>query len=84
MQEYNKAVKESIGAFKNWLILQMEVDELEEVLVVPVLEGGMPNNQDKGFNDPKTGQGFDPLVQAKVILPHKGGDMMAKVVSWKQ
>jgi hypothetical protein len=24
--------------------------------------------------------GFDPLVKAQVILPHKGGNMMATVV----
>jgi len=84
MWEYNKAVKESIGAFDDWLILQTEVDELEKVLVVPVPEGGMPNEQDKGFNEPETGQGFDLLIQAEVILPPKGGDMMAKVVGWSR
>jgi len=84
MREYNEAVKESIGAFDDRLILQTEADEPEEVLVVPVPEGGLPDDQDEGFNEPETGQGFDPLVRAEVILPHKGGDMMAKVVGWKR
>ncbi len=29
------------------------------------------------------GQDFDPLIHAEIILPHKGSDMMAKVLGWK-
>jgi len=83
MRTYHDAIKVSIGNFDDQLILQMEVDELEEVLVVPVPEGGLPTN-DEGFDEPETGRGFDPLVRAEVILPHKGGDMMAKVVGRKR
>ncbi len=82
MWEFNEKVKEHIGVFDDQLILQTEDDEPEEALVVPVPEGGLPADDD-GFEELETGQEFDPLVRVKVILPHKGGDMMAKVVGRK-
>jgi len=82
MWEFNEKVKEHIGVFDDQLILQTEDDKPEEALVVPVPEGGLPADDD-GFEELETGQEFDPLVRVKVILPHKGGDMMAKVVGRK-
>ena len=83
MREFNTQIKEKIGNFDDSLILQSEVDEPEEALVVPLPDGELPVDED-GYDEPETGRGFDPLVQAEVILPHKGGDMMAKVVGRKR
>jgi len=83
MREFNTQVKEKIGNFDDSLILQSEVDEPEEALVVPLPDGELPVEED-GYDEPETGRGFDPLVRAEVILPHKGGDMMAKVVGRKR
>jgi len=82
MWEFNEKVKEHIGSFDDQLILQTEADEPEEALVVPLPEGGLPVEED--FNEPESGRGFDPLVRAEVILPHRGGDMMAKVIGRKR
>ena len=82
MREFNEKVKKHIGSFDDQLILQTEADEPEEALVVPLPEGGLPVEED--FNEPESGRGFDPLVRAEVILPHRGGDMMAKVIGRKR
>jgi len=80
MKSFNEKVKETIGVFDGLLVLQSEANEPEEALFVPVLEGGLPQDEDLDNVD---GHNFDPLIRAEVILPHKGGDMMAKVIGCK-
>jgi len=78
MKSFNEHVKEVIGIFDGSLVLQSEADEPEEVLFVPVPEGCLPLDED--LDDHVDGQDFDPLIRAEVILLHKDGDMMAKVL----
>ncbi len=52
-------------------------------MVIPLPEGELPADND-GINAPETGRGFDPLIRAEVILPHKAGEMMAKVIVCKR
>jgi len=64
-------------------VLQSEADEPEEALFVPVADGKLPT--DDGFEEDEVeGKDFDPLIRAEVILPHKEGDMMAKVLGRKR
>jgi len=81
MKSFNDKVKETVGVFDGLLVLQSEADEPEEALFVPVPEGGLPQDEDL---DDVDGRDFDPLICAEVILPHKGGDMMAKVIGCKR
>jgi len=81
MKSFNEHVKEVIGVFDGSLVLQSEADEPEEALFVPVLEGGLPPDED--LDDHVDGRDFDPLIRAEVILLHKGSDMMAKVLGQK-
>jgi len=70
-----------IGIFDGSLVLQSKADEPKESLLVLVPEGGLPPDED--LDDHVDGQDFDPLICAEVMLPHKGGDMMVKVLGWK-
>jgi len=79
MRSFNEQVKEVIGIFDGSLVLQSEADEPEEALFILVPEGGL----DEDLDDHVDGQDFDPLNCAEVILPHKGSDIMAKVLGWK-
>jgi len=82
MKQFNERVREVIGVFDGSLVLQSEADEPEEALFVLVNNGTLPT--DDGFEEDKVkGKDFDPLIEAKVILLHKGGNMMAKVLRWK-
>jgi hypothetical protein len=82
-KEFNDKVQEHIGAFDGNRILQTEEDEPEEDIFEPMQDGNVSiHNDELDMEDPNT-PGFDPLVKAQVILPHKGGDMMATVVGQK-
>jgi hypothetical protein len=85
MKEFNKKVKEHVGAFDGNLILQTEEDNPEEEVFDPTsVDGLVPiPYDDNNMEDPDT-PGFDPLVKAQVVLTHKEGDMMATVLSCKQ
>jgi hypothetical protein len=83
LKEFNDKVQEHIGAFDGNCILQTEEDEPEEDIFEPMDDGNVSVHDDKlDMEDPDM-PGFDPLVKAQVILPHKGGDMMATVVGQK-
>ncbi len=69
--------------FNDQLILQTEVNEPKEAMVISLSNQELPADKD-GFHEPETGREFDPLVRAEVILPHKDGDMMAKVIGQKR
>jgi hypothetical protein len=80
LKEFNDKVKEHISAFDGNCILQTEEDEPGEDIFEPMEDGNVSIHDDElDMEDPDT-PGFDPLVKAQVILPHKGGDMMATVV----
>ena len=80
MKSFNDKVKETVRVFDGSLVLLLEADEPKEAHFVPVPEGGLPQDEDL---DDVDGRDFDPLICAEVILPHKGGDMMAKVIGCK-
>jgi hypothetical protein len=84
MKDFNEQVKSHIGIFDDSLILQSEADDPEEALFVPVPNGGgLPEGE--GFEEEaEDGRGFDPLISAQLVLPHKEGDMMAKVIKRKR
>ena len=84
LKEFDRQVKEHVGTFDSNLILQTEADDPEEAVFSPPAESDttFPNDE-ADFEDPDT-PGFDPLVRAQVILPHKGGDMMATVMGRKR
>jgi len=83
MKQFNEHVKEVISVFDGSLVLQSEANEPEEALFVLVTDGTLPT--DDGFEEDEVeGKDFDPLIHAEVILLHKGGDMMAKVLGRKR
>jgi len=82
MKQFNEHVKEVIDVFDGSLVLQSEANEPEEALFVLVTGGTLPT--DDGFEEDKVEvKDFDPLICAEVILLHKGGNMMAKVLGQK-
>jgi hypothetical protein len=81
MKDFDLKVKEHIGVFNADLILQTKADNPEEMLIEPPGDGGTPNEDNElDEEDDPDARGFNPLIQALVILTHKGGDMMATVV----
>ncbi len=80
LKSINDKVKEVIGVFDGSLVLQLEADEPEEAHFVPVPEGSLPQDDDL---DDVDGCEFDTLICAKLILLHKDGDMMARVIGHK-
>jgi hypothetical protein len=85
MKDFDLKVKEHIGVFNADLILQTKADDPEDVLFEPPGDGGTPNQDDElDEEDYPDACGFDPLIQAQVILAHKGRDMMATVVGQKR
>jgi hypothetical protein len=84
LKEFNDKVQEHISAFNGNHILQTEEDEPEEDIFEPMQDGNVSvHDNELDMEDPNT-LGFDPLVKAQFILPHKGGDMMATVVGRKR
>jgi len=77
------SVREVIGVFDGSLVMQVEDDEPEEALFIPVSDDGLP--MDDGFEEDKVEKNdFNPIIQAaERILLHKGSDMMAKVLDHK-
>jgi len=69
--------------FDNQLILQTEVNKLEEAMVIPLPDGELPADKD-GFDELETSRGFDPLIRTEVILPHRDGDMIARIIGCKR
>jgi hypothetical protein len=86
MKEFNKKVKEHVGAFDGNLILQTEEDDPEKEVFDPTpVDGSVPiPDDDNDVEDPADTPGFDPLVRAQVILTHKERDMMATVLGRKR
>ena len=88
MQAFDTQVKEFVGTFDEDKILQTEADDPEEDSFVPEaaanVNGDGPTASEAADEDDTNAPGFDPLVNAQVILPHKGSDMMAKVLGRKR
>jgi hypothetical protein len=84
MKGFNDKVKEHIGEFDSTTILQTEPEEPEETLFVSLPDGSGPPVDEEEDGEDTESPFFDPLVRAEVILPHKDGNMMAKVVGCKQ
>jgi hypothetical protein len=71
MQEFDEAVKEHIGSFDENLILQNAPDEVETPIQEPLQDGMFLGDiVEPDEQDAVDARGFDPLIQAEVILPH--------------
>jgi hypothetical protein len=77
------AIKEHIGSFDENLILQIAPDEVERTSAQESLPDGILMHRDLEEPDKQDAvgaRGFDPLIPAEVILPHREGDMIAAEV----
>jgi hypothetical protein len=82
MVQFNEKVKVHVGVFNGDTILQTEPDNPEESHIVTNGEADLPDEEDA--EDNPDGRGFDPMIRAEVILPHKEGDMVAVVQGRKR
>jgi hypothetical protein len=76
MKEFDEEIKVHIGSFDENLILQIAPDEVETPSAQePLPDGTMPGDlEEPNEQDAVGARGFDPLIQAEVILPHGEGD----------
>jgi hypothetical protein len=81
MGQFNCQAKEHMSAFDGDAILQIEPNDLEEN---PIATDGEGLTAEEDLEDDPDGRGFDPMIRAEIIVPHRECNMVAIVQGCKR